>query len=192
MSETNETEIQWVSVDHLLLSKCIPHSKLATAIEKYGIYVYDRFGRRIKASDDTVDIKTSVKRVLDLIASHYESCNSEHYDSESWSENNPELLFFGWPSSEQPNFEKIVIDQIPKKNSSNSNTDPEKVPVLIKHKSYLKVIKALLIRLKVEEDDKSLVQTIKGKTELFSDGLDEGTIKTILKDIPLVVEKGFS
>ena len=186
MSSPNDSGNEWLSIDYLLLSLCIPHAKLATAIESYGIQVYDRFDRRIPATDHDSSVKTSKNRILDLIALNYEVFQSDYYDSATWGDSRPELLSFGWPKDEVPNFEKINIEPIPASIKKQTNFDTDVAAK--KHRSYLIVIESLLRILKKKNDDRNLTSLILRKAHEFAPQTEDDTVKKILKDIPRMLE----
>lgn len=186
MSSPNDTGNEWLSIDHLLLYRLISHAKLATAIETNGIQVYDRFGRRVPATDDDSTVKTSKKRVLDLIALNYADCQSEFYDSESWGDSHPELLSFGWPKDEAPDFDKIEDEPNPALTKKKTNFDADINAK--KHRSYLIVIESLLRVLNKKNDDRNLTSLILRKAHEFAPQTQDDTVKSILKDIPHMLE----
>ena len=187
MSAPNDSGNEWLSIDYLLLTCLVPHAKLATAIETYGIQVYDRFGRRIPATDHDSSVKTAKSRALDLIALNYEDSQSEYYDSASWGDSRPELLGFGWPKDEAPDFEKISAESIPAATKKKPiNLDADVKPN--KHRSYLVVIESLLRLCKKKHDDRSLTSLIIARANEFGANPDDVTVKTILKDIPKMLD----
>lgn len=82
-------------------------ANIATAIEQHGIWVYDRFNRRVKASPLPSD-EFSQARALDLIGEWQAELNDPG-PTYSWDHPRFELEVhptqrFGWPESELPNF----------------------------------------------------------------------------------------
>jgi len=67
MSAPNDEGNPWLSLADLLQEKRTV-ATLATAIETSGIQTYDRFRRRIQATDDDAESRVSKKRALDLLA----------------------------------------------------------------------------------------------------------------------------
>ncbi len=99
----------WIS-----LLQCVRSYKanvLASAIELHGIFVYDRFNRRVPATDAPSSDSYSKNHALDLIAS---VANEERdpgptpsWEHERWSFEDHPLQRFGWPAESLPHFEAI-------------------------------------------------------------------------------------
>jgi len=112
----------WTSL--LLCVETYKAKVLATAIEQYGIFVYDRFSRRVAATEGPSSDLDSKNHALDLIASVAEEERNpgpiSSLDHERWDFEDHPLQRFGWPEGSLPNLEAI-------KNSGNVNVV---IPVL--------------------------------------------------------------
>jgi hypothetical protein len=90
----------------MLLERHSP-ATIATAIEKHGVWVYDRYNRLIQASPQSND-PYSQTAALDLIAAWQAELNDPE-PTFSWDHPKYELevhptQLFGWPESRLPNF----------------------------------------------------------------------------------------
>ena len=99
----------WISL--LLCVETYKANVLATAIEQYGLFVYDRFNRRIAATEGpSSDIYTK-NYALDLIASAAEEERNPgpkpSWDHERWEFEDHPLQRFGWPNETLPDLEAI-------------------------------------------------------------------------------------
>jgi len=119
MSSTSNTTNEWRSLRELLEK----HSTavLATAIERYGVFVYDRYNRIVRASPESND-EYSQAKALDLIADWQAELNDPG-PSYSWDHPRFELedhptQQFGWPEGQLPNFSA----QVKTLNTQNLNT----------------------------------------------------------------------
>ena len=106
----------WTSL--LLCVRSHKANVLATAIESNGIFVYDRFNRRILATDGLNSDPYSINYALDLIESVAEEERNPgpipSWDHERWELEDHPLERFGWPAESLPDFVAI-------KNSDNGN-----------------------------------------------------------------------
>jgi hypothetical protein len=105
MSSTSNTTNEWRSLRELL-EKHSP-AVLATAIERHGVFVYDRYNRIVKASPESNN-KNSQAKALDLIADWQTELNDPN-PTYSWDHPRFELedhptQHFGWPEGQLPNF----------------------------------------------------------------------------------------
>jgi hypothetical protein len=119
MSSTPNTTNEWRSMRELLEN----HSPavLATAIERHGVFVYDRYNRIVKASPESDD-EYSQAKALDLIADWQAELNDPN-PTYSWDHPRFELedhptQHFGWPEGQLPNFSA----QAQTLNTQNLNT----------------------------------------------------------------------
>jgi hypothetical protein len=112
----------WTSL--LLCVETYKAKVLATAIEQHGIFVYDRFSRRVAATDGPSSDLDSKNHALDLIASVAEEERNpgpmSSLDHERWDFEDHPLQRFGWPEESLPDLEAI-------KNSGSVNVV---IPVL--------------------------------------------------------------
>ena len=102
---TKSLDYQWHSL-RSLLEKHSP-ADIATAIEKYGVCVYDRFNRVVTASDEIAG-EYSQTKALNLVADWQAELNDPG-TSYSWEHQRYDLEDhpterFGWPDSKLPNF----------------------------------------------------------------------------------------
>lgn len=180
----------WLPLADLLKMKT-PVAKLATAIEKDGIQTYDRFGRRIAATDEDAEVEVSKAYALDLLAGYYNFAQNQHLypptNTEDWIESDSPLLNFGWPADEAPDFDKIEAEEVPR---------PPKPPLrdmdgpvaLVRRRTYLIIIASLCKKYGLKYDERGAAQRIKNATETLGNPVDDGTIATILKEIPEAIK----
>ena len=128
MSTTSESlDDQWHSL-RSLLEKHSP-AVIATAIEKYGVYVYDRFSRVVTASNEIAG-EYSQATALNLVADWQAELNDPG-PSYSWNHQRYDLEAhpterFGWTDNKLPKFdipkkaEKQKISQVTKSIWSSS------------------------------------------------------------------------
>jgi len=119
MSSTSNTTNEWRSLRELL-KKHSP-AVLATAIERHGVFVFDRFKRTVKASPEPND-KYSQAKALDLIADWQAELNDPD-PTYSWDHPRFELedhptQHFGWPEGQLPD----LSAQAKTVNTQNLNT----------------------------------------------------------------------
>ena len=105
MSSTSNTSNEWRSLRELL-EKHSP-AVLATAIERHGVFVYDRYKRIVKAFPESNN-KYSQAKALDLIA-EWQTELDDPDPTYSWDHPRFELedhptQRFGWPEGQLPNF----------------------------------------------------------------------------------------
>lgn len=99
----------WTSL--LLCVETYKAKVLATAIEQHGIFVYDRFSRRVAATDGPSSDLNSKSHALDLIALVAEEERDPgpilSWDHERWEFEEHPLQRFGWPMGSHPDLEAI-------------------------------------------------------------------------------------
>lgn len=99
----------WISL--LLCVRTYKANVLATAIERDGIFVYDRFNRRVAANDGPSSDLDSKNHALDLIASVAEEERNPgpipEWDHERWELEDHPLQRVGWPEESLPDLEAI-------------------------------------------------------------------------------------
>lgn len=99
----------WVSL--LVCVETYKSNVLATAIEQYGIFVYDRFNRRVVAIDGPSSDPNSKNYALDLIASVAEEERNpgpiNSWDHACWEFEEHPLQRFGWPVGSLPDLEAV-------------------------------------------------------------------------------------
>ena len=105
MSSTSNTTNEWRSLRELL-DKHSP-AVVATAIERHGVFVYDRYKRIVKAFPESNN-KYSQAKALDLIA-EWQTELDDPDPTYSWDHPRFELedhptQHFGWPEGQLPNF----------------------------------------------------------------------------------------
>lgn len=99
----------WVSL--LLCVETYKARALATAIEQYGIFAYDRFNRLVVATDGPSSDSDSKNYALDLLASVAEEERNPgpipSWEHERWELEDHPLQRFGWPKESLPDLETI-------------------------------------------------------------------------------------
>ena len=99
----------WISL--LLCVETYKSKVLATAIEQYGLFVYDRFNRRVAANDGPSSDLDSKNYALDLIASVAEEERNPgpipSWNHERWEFEDHPLQRFGWPEESLPDLQAI-------------------------------------------------------------------------------------
>ena len=193
--------IPWMSLaDILLEQKPIDVAPLATAIEKKGIYTWDRFGRMIMATKGDGNDSYSQMYALDLLALVYKSYTeaTEARDSGDGGEamfgldqfiedyDGP-LVRFGWPSDECPNFSEYKPEHSAPRAIVNAGVSSDDFLTRRERTSLDTIIRALACMNKISEDElkqpyklaKSIVATIESQ----DDRLSENTIADHLKRI---------
>lgn len=107
----------WTSL--LLCVETYKAKVLATAIEKYELFVYDRFNRYVVANDGPSSDLDSKNYALELIAAVAEEERNPlpfpSWEHERWDIEEHPLQRFGWPKGSLPDLDAI-------KNSGNINT----------------------------------------------------------------------
>ena len=99
----------WISL--LLCVETYKANILATAIERDGIFVIDRFNRRVPVTDSLDSDPCSKKYALNLIASVAEEERNPgpipEWDHERWELEDHPLQRFGWPEESLPDLEAL-------------------------------------------------------------------------------------
>jgi hypothetical protein len=102
------TKRTYLTLRELIYDRKLEAAVLATAVERHGIYVWDRFGRFVKVHGE---YEREYSHALDLIAQAYESDPEkaqEEIDFEDEYGDNV-LETYGWPYDDCPDFEKIAV-----------------------------------------------------------------------------------
>ena len=120
---TKSLDDQWHSL-RSLLEKYSP-ADIATAIEKYGVCVYDRFNRVVTASNEIAD-EYSQANALNLVADWQAELNDPG-PSYSWDHQRYDLEThpterFGWPDNKLPNFNVPTKSEKPKNSQVTKST----------------------------------------------------------------------
>ena len=194
MSAPNDEGNPWLSLADLLQKKRTV-ATLATAIETSGIQTYDRFRRRIQATDDDAESRVSKKRALDLLAAYHaeqlEAAEVAPYHPESdpgrWFEYFSPLYEFGWPADEVPEFDTYSGEAVPEA-IARSHHRMDDMVVTRTRRTYLTIIAALCKRCDINYQDRGAAQRIKEATEDLGYPVDDGTIQYMLKEIPEALE----
>lgn len=192
MSAPNETNNPWVTLAELLKSG-FSEAVLATSIEKVGIQVYDRFGRRVTANDEGSNHSLTKARALDLLAEHYAYLTKTHMPEELASDTliseESDFYEFGWPKDEIPNLDDIESEITPRIIRGKKSLDLDATARLQKHRSYLVVINALLrINKSHPKNDPHIVSKIVKNADLFKVKISEDTVRNMFNDIAQVIE----
>lgn len=190
MSAPSDEGNPWLSLAALLKSK-ISVATLATSIEKSGIQTYDRFGRRIAATGECDESKAIKTRALDLLADYYSdrhySYSDHDIDADKWFENDSPLNEFGWPSDESPSFDKNQLEEVPK----SLNPKKRDIDALVStrtRRTYLTIIASLCKSCAIDPKARGASQRIKEATQNLGSPVDDGTIQSMLREIPDAVE----
>jgi len=191
MSAPNDEGNLWLSLGSLLYRDRESVATLATAIEKFGIQTYDRFGRRIAATDDSPDENVRKTKALDLLASYYSFQNdlqrNPDINPDSWFDYDGPFQKFGWPTDEAPEFDKIDTEDAPDSVKPKRQSIDSPVPTRMR-RTYLTIMASLCKRCGINYQDRGASQRIKEATEVFGFPVDDGTIQAILKEVPEALE----
>ena len=183
MSEPSDKGNPWLSLADLLKRK-ISVATLATLIEKSGIQAYDRFGRRILATGECDESKAIKEEALSLLA----YCHSDrHSDDDRWLQEDSPLQEFGWLSDESPNFEKNQLEEVPKSFTPKKRDIDAPVSTRTR-RTYLTIIASLCEICGIKANARGASQRIKEATQKLGSPVDDGTIQSMLKEIPDAVE----
>lgn len=194
MSAPNDEGNPWLSLADWLRGKIVKKidvATLATTIEKFGIQTYDRFGRRIPATDEGHDAKASKARALDILAEYYAEQNDVendlNHDPDRWFEYFSPLYQFGWPKDEEPVSKSMLSESVPQsvKPKIHRLDDPVQTRP---RRTYLTVIEALCRKAGIDSQKRGAAQIIRKATEECCSGVDDGTIETMLTEIPDALE----
>lgn len=111
MSSNSNSLNEWLALRELL-EKHSP-ADIATAIERHGVFVSDRYGRIVKAAPDSND-EYSQARALDLVAAWQAELNDPgpefSWDHERYDFDTHPTQQFGWPASKLPKLDSPVKD----------------------------------------------------------------------------------
>ena len=120
---TKSLDDQWHSL-RSLLEKYSP-ADIATAIEKYGVCVYDRFNRVVTASNEIAD-EYSQANALNLVADWQAELNypgpSYSWDHQRYDLETHPTERFGWPDNKLPNFNVPTKSEKPKNSQVTKST----------------------------------------------------------------------
>jgi hypothetical protein len=186
MSAPTSEENPWLSLADLLRINTSV-ATLATAIEQSGVQTYDRFGRRIPATDDGHEEKVRKSRALNILASYYAFILSGGGDENTDFEYDSPLEEFGWPADEAPDFDKAGTEGVPDSlRPKKPNID---APALTRpRRTYLTVIAAMCKNRGLDPQERGTAQRIVKMTDALGAHIDDGTIQSMLKEIPEALE----
>ena len=186
MSAPTSKENPWLSLADLLRINTSV-ATLATAIEQSGVQTYDRFGRRIQATDDGHEEKVRKSRALNLLASYYAFILSGEGDENTDFDYDSPLEEFGWPADEAPDFDKVGTEGVPDSlRPKKHNID---APASTRtRRTYLTVIAAMCKSARLDPQTRGTAQRIVVMTDALDAHIDDGTIQTMLKEIPEALE----
>ncbi|MEO6308627.1 MAG: hypothetical protein ABIO96_00055 [Nitrospiraceae bacterium] len=201
MSHPDDGQNPWRSLADLLSQK-MQVAILASAIEKDGIYTWDRFGRMIKAKKDGSDDLYSNGRALDLLALVYRNAidaqnaidagfgHKAMHDLDQFIEDfDSPLVRFGWPSDECPEFETYKPEHSMPKSISKGSPPDEYGPLGPKERTSLYfIIRALMKIGKIQIEPLEPYKVAESIVPMTSDenekgGLSVNTVATHLKRI---------
>ncbi len=99
----------WYSLAEML--ELYSPAVVSTGIEQSGIWVIDRFGRRVKAVEGSVDDIYTQQYALELVAARHgelQNPSPEYsWESERWDAETHPTYTFGWPAEEVPSFKGV-------------------------------------------------------------------------------------
>ena len=186
MSAPNDEGNPWLSLRDLLRTN-VSIATLATAIEQFGIQTYDRFGRRIPATNEPAESRVSKAGALDWLAEYYggpyNRAGDGSPDPDAWFESGSPLHEFGWPADEAPDFEKFLSETAPKSFPEKRSNMDAPVPAR-NRRTHLTIMAALCKSSGIDIRQRGAAQRIKEATEKLGHPVDDGTIQTMLKEIP--------
>ena len=108
---------KWFSLAEALES--YKPAEVATAIERDGIWVVDRFGRKINAGDSEASDAYSRQFALDLVSARHGELQNPgpeySWESERWDVETHPTYTFGWPAESVPIFSRSDEDRPEKK-----------------------------------------------------------------------------
>ena len=190
MSAPNDEGNPWVSLADLLGTNTSV-ATLATTIETVGIQTYDRFGRRISATDDGPEINVRKSAALNVLASYYAFISGEdrdeNFNPDLWFEFDSPLQMFGWPKDEVPNFDKVAAEDLPEALKPKKHNIDTQVGTRTR-RTYLTIMAALCQRCGINYQVRGAAQRIKEATEDLGAHIDDDTIQAMLKEIPDALE----
>ncbi len=186
MSAPTSKENPWLSLADLLRINTSV-ATLATAIEQSGVQTYDRFGRRIQATDDGQEEKVRKSRALNLLASYYAFILSGEGDENTDFDYDSPLEEFGWPADEAPDFDKAGTEGVPDSLRPKKHTIDAPVSTRTR-RTYLTVIAAMCKSVGLDPQTRGTAQRIVVMTDALGAHIDDGTIQSMLKEIPEALE----
>jgi hypothetical protein len=170
------------SPDYLSLGKAFKQASpgaIATAIEKTGIFGWDRFGRWRQFKPDSKE----AGRALDAIADVYDyesdperSIRDEEHPLDAGAMY-PGYLWelFGWPIGSVPEFVEDTPSRVPQTPARTAGETRRK-------QSYLKVIDALLSHIKLSADHRDTTGKVTRMVDLRGHELSDDTVRGILAE----------
>ena len=194
MSAPDDEGNPWLSVLDLLSHGELV-ATLATAIEKYGIQTYDRFGRRFLAQKTEDKLADQQEQILNFLAAYRaeklavtrSGPFSALSDPDRWLNYHSPLESYGWPSDEAPNFREIVEESLP--NSLQPHVrDLDGTVHTRTGRTYLVIIAALCKEARIAVGTPGASKRIRELTEKMGTPIGDDTIIKILHDIPEALE----
>lgn len=165
---------------------------LASCIEKFGIYCWDRYGRFGPANE------ANTARALDLLAEAY--TRRFAVETEQWIElafteepiERPSLFDFGWFDDDIPTLEMIARDI---EAESNKQGEPErKTPQrrgaeTKSRDTLLTIIAALSEQAGIDPSGRGAAARIAEAVERIGATIGDDTVRAVLKEIPNAVDR---
>lgn len=185
-ADVNSPEQELFGLADLMYYKKLRPGVLATAIERHGIYSWDRYGRFTRYGPDTPE----AAKALDLVAAEYEyhSRLPPDYTEMSPAEylvDDPGGDNYVWPASDLPDFKALEESSDPHQRASS----PSSAGAAVRQENAdLRVAGALLLLITGEldgeshpryADKKQLVEYIEAKLAGYP-GLKENTLRAKL------------
>lgn len=105
----SDEDDDFLSLGHLYFKEGITAGTLATAIEKVGVFGWDRFDRfklfKLGAPE--------CEQALDRLARRVAAANNPRDDDPDLDPSSDPFYFFGWRVSQRPDFEELTEDEEP-------------------------------------------------------------------------------
>lgn len=186
MSAPNDIDNPWMSLADIL-SNDVPVELIATAIETFGVQTFDRFGRRIDATDDGPDVRTSKASALNILAAYFRYLNGPSDDltlnPDCWYDPESPLNEFGWPTDKTPDFGKVVFARTP-----GSQLPPDHRPAkpmgATERNTLLVIIAAICDFSAIMPQERGAAAKIAKMTDEIGASVTDDTIRKFLAMIP--------
>lgn len=112
--ESDDSELTWQDLAHWLTVGGVSEATLASAIEQYGIWGFDRFGRFRQFPPESADkVQTQeLTEVFDALAANYAASQEQGAPLPAYDLWGTEVYCrFGWPAEKAPDFKAIAAQQ---------------------------------------------------------------------------------
>ena len=188
-NELPDDETNTFQTFRLLLSSKfnISVQTLATAVEQFGVYSWDRFGRfrHFGAETDIGEKGLSLLASICEFEKNYGGSEDDHnHPLNSLDQWNDPYWAYGWAQAVTPDFCEIELG-----NTLVSVPNKGKGPASRREDTKLLVIAALCEKLGIRIGERGAAKKIVQAVELLGPTISEETVKGLLDSIPSVVEK---